>query len=219
MPLLSPSTICSPYKGRLISILIPKQLLVTSSHFSTMECVAARKYSPPLLLDHFPTQSLDVQPRPEIHSLETLPNEYLSRIQALLSCPTNITVARSFQGDEARRLVDFLDRVGRFRSPCFENLGFSTQVLARSLLKDKLLQRCLRLLSKICEAHRIVPSSYILQEGLVHVRRVWRGGRSADVWDGEYLGRPVAVKSLKVNELNSDSVFKVSWINPVHSWY
>ena len=178
-----------------------------------MECVAACKYGPPPLLDHFPTQSSDVQPRPEIHSLETPPSEYLSRVQALLSCPTKITVARSFQGDEAQRLIDFLDQVSRFCLPCFENLGFCTQVLTRSLLKDKLLQRCLRLLSKICEAHRIVPSSYILQEGLIHIRRVWRHGGSADVWDGEYLGCPVAVKRLKVNEFNPDSVFKVSLFN------
>ena len=161
-------------------------------------------------MDHFPTESLDVQSWTEIHSLETPSNEYLSRVQALLSCPTNITVARSFQGDEAKNLVDFLDRVSRFRSPCFENLRLCTQVLARSLLKDKLLQRCLRLLSKICKAHRIMPSSYILQDGLIHVRRVYRHGGSANVWDGEYLGRPVAVKCLKVNEINSDSVFKVS---------
>ena len=184
-----------------------------------MDCAVARKYDPPPLLwrmDNFSTESLDVQPWNEIHSLETPSSECLSIVQDLLSCPIKITVARSSQGDEARRLVDFLDRVSRFRSPCFENLMLCTQVLARSLLKDKLLQRCLRLLSKICKAHRIMPSSYILQEGLIHVRRVYRDGGSANVWDGEYLGRPVAVKCLKVNESNPDNVFKASLINRVH---
>ena len=60
-----------------------------------------------------------------------------------------------------------------------------------------------------------MPSSYILQEGLIHVRRVYCHGGSADVWNGEYLGRPVAVKCLKVNEINPDGVFKVSLVNPV----
>ncbi|KAF9777894.1 kinase-like domain-containing protein [Thelephora terrestris] len=113
---------------------------------------------------------------------ETSSNELcLSRARSLLSCPTKITVARSFQGKEAQRLIDFLDRV-----------------LERSCLGEKHWQRGLRLLSKICKSNGMIPASYILQRELIHVGRVRYYGGSADVSDGQYSGRAVAIKHLKV---------------------
>ena len=136
----------------------------------------------------------------DICSLETPSNECLSIVQSLLSCPTEITVARSFQGGEAQRLIDFLDRVSK---PCYPRCNYPThcvQVLTRLCLDKKLWKRCLRLLSKICKAHKIIPASYILQRELIRVGRIRCHGGSADVSDGEYLGGLVAIKRLKVNE-------------------
>ena len=85
------------------------------------------------------------------------------------------------------------------------------QVLACSPLSDnRLQQHGLRLLSKICKAHRIIPSSYTLQQELIHVGRVYYYGGFADVSNGKYSGLTVAIKRLKMNEGDSDRIFKVS---------
>jgi len=49
------------------------------------------------------------------------------------------------------------------------------------------------------------------------VGKVFCHGGFADVSDGEYSGRPMAIKSLRMNEGDSDRIFKVSLLNPVHS--
>ena len=59
-----------------------------------------------------------------------------------------------------------------------------------------------------------MPASYILQQELIRVGRVCHHGGFADVSDGEYLGRPVAVKCLKM-EGDSDRIFKVFAVSPV----
>ena len=83
------------------------------------------------------------------------------------------------------------------------------QVLTRSCLDDKLWRRCLLLLSKICKARAIIPSSYLLSAELIRVGRVYYHGGFADVSNGEYLGCPVAIKHLRMNGESSDRVFKV----------
>ena len=88
------------------------------------------------------------------------------------------------------------------------SLGRQTQVIALSCLDGKLRQRSLRLLSKICKARRIVPTSYILQQDLIRIGRVCYRSGFADVSDGEYLGCTVAIKRLKMVE-DSDRTFKV----------
>ena len=85
-----------------------------------------------------------------------------------------------------------------------------------SCLDDKLQQRSLLLLSKICKAHSIVPASYVLQQDSIHIGRVRYHSGSADVSDGEYLGLPVAIKRLRMNEGESGGIFKVPLISPVH---
>ena len=72
------------------------------------------------------------------------------------------------------------------------------------------------LLSKICRAHSIIPTSYVLRRELICVGRVQYHGGFADISSGEYLGFPVAVKRLKMNEGDSDRTFKVPPINLAH---
>ena len=54
-----------------------------------------------------------------------------------------------------------------------------------------------------------MPTSYILQQELKHTGRVHYYGGFAEVNDGEYLGFPVAIKRLRMNEGDSDGSFKV----------
>ena len=74
----------------------------------------------------------------------------------------------------------------------------------------------MRLLSKICKAQYIVPAWYILQPELIHVGKPRYRGGFADVSDGEYLERIVAIKQLRTNEGDSDKTFKVSLIALAH---
>ena len=67
----------------------------------------------------------------------------------------------------------------------------------------------MRLLSKICKAHRIIPTSYVLRRDLIRVGAVCCHSGFADVSDGEYLGFSVAIKRLRMNEGDSDRCFKV----------
>jgi len=68
----------------------------------------------------------------------------------------------------------------------------------------------LLLLSKICKSHGIVPASYVLQQELISVGRVLHHGRFTEVSNGKYLGFTVAIKRFKMNEGDSDRIFKVS---------
>ena len=83
----------------------------------------------------------------------------------------------------------------------------------QTYLDEKLQQRSLRLLSKICKGQSIIPASYVLQPEFIHVGRVRYRGGFADVSEGEYLGCPIAVKRLRVNEGDSDHAFKVASVN------
>ncbi|KAF9648137.1 kinase-like protein [Thelephora ganbajun] len=145
----------------------------------------------PPWIDRWLVLSLDVQFWTNIYSVDITSNECLSKVRTLLSCPSKIAVARSFQGNEAQIFIDFLDRV-----------------LTQSCPDTKLRQRSLLLLSKICKARTIIPSSYVLQKEFISVGRVHYRGGFSDVSNGEYLGCPVAIKCLKVNEEDFDRVFK-----------
>jgi len=174
----------------------------------------------PQRTDRRPTESLNIRPWTSIYSMEITSSECLSEVRSLLSCPSKITLVRSFGGNEARKFIDFLDRVSKLCAPCSSKWATEgakyVQVLARSCLDDKLRQRGLRLVSKICEAHRIIPSSYIIQQELIHVGRVYYHGGFADVSNGEYLGSTVAIKHLRMGEGDSDRIFKVSSLNLTH---
>jgi hypothetical protein len=63
----------------------------------------------------------------------------------------------------------------------------------------------------------MIPTSYILQQELIHVGRIRYYGGPADVSDGQYLGRAVAIKHLKViGDVWAGGAFKVHLIGIVH---
>lgn len=79
------------------------------------------RYTPrpirPQWIDHRLIEPLDIWFWSNIYSVEIPSDECLSKVRSLLSCPTKITVARSFRGNEAQRLIDFLDRVSKSLLP------------------------------------------------------------------------------------------------------
>ncbi|KAF9778166.1 kinase-like domain-containing protein [Thelephora terrestris] len=132
----------------------------------------------------------DAESWTNLYRMEVTSNDSLTRVRSLLSHRSSTDAVRRFQGSDAQTFVDFLDRI-----------------LVQPYLGHKLWQRGLRLLSKICEAHSIVPASYIRQQELICMGTVRYRGGFADVRDGEYLGRHVAIKSLR-NEGDSPKSFK-----------
>ena len=95
------------------------------------------------------------------------------------------------------------------------NLTHQPQVLVRLPFDDKHQQRCLRLLSKICKAQEVIPTSFIFQEEFLRVRSVRDRGGFSEVRDGEYLGYTVAIKDLKPNNAGFGKNFMVCLINLV----
>jgi len=158
---------------------------------------------------------LDTQFLADLCSLEATSDECPSKVRALLDCPLKTAAARGLQGTEAQKLVDFLDRVSIQTvgsRATMRALNFN-QVLSQSHLDNKYRHRSLLLLTKICKTRTIVPSSYILNEDSIRVGRVYYHGGFAEVSIGEYMGCPVAIKYLKINEEEADRTFKVPQID------
>ena len=89
----------------------------------------------------------------------------------------------------------------------------SPQVLVQLHLDEKHRQLYLQLLSKVCKAQHIIPTSYILRAEFLRIGSVRdRGGFSEVPSDGEYLGRAVAIKDLKQDNMGFNKNFKVHLI-------
>ena len=159
------------------------------------------------------TQTLDALFWDTIFSTDITSAEDLSNVSTLVHSPSKITVARSLQGDNAQRMIDLIDQVSdsrrcpRGRTP----LLTIKQLLTLPHLDEKPSRRFSRLLYKICKACGRLPASYAVQPELTHVGEFGRSGGFADVSKGEYQGRPVAVKQLKIGTNDElDKIFKVN---------
>ena len=87
---------------------------------------------------------------------------------------------------------------------------YGTQVIILPELDEKLRKQCLHLLYKICKAHGMLPTSYIIQPELIHLGEFGWSGGFADVSKGEYRGYPVAIKHLRIGTSDEfKKIFKV----------
>jgi hypothetical protein len=69
--------------------------------------------------------------------------------------------------------------------------------------------RYIAVLRKLCGLAAILPTSYTLTDGLKKTGKFPKaGGWFADVWEGTYKGRKVAIKILRTYA--ADDVFKVN---------
>jgi hypothetical protein len=91
--------------------------------------------------------------------------------------------------------------------------GVQTQALLRSNLDEKHWRRSVRLIRKISKARGIIPSSYTVQEEYIHAWNIQYDRGFTELSDGEYQGRNVAIKRLKVDHKDPDKTFKVWYIN------
>ena len=85
------------------------------------------------------------------------------------------------------------------------------QVVTFPELDEKLRRQCLHLLYKICKSREMLPASYLLQqESICVTSNIDYCGGFADVREGEYMGRRVAVKQLRIKTKEvPNMVFKV----------
>ena len=160
-------------------------------------------------IDRCLAEALDACSLTGEYPMEITPRECFSKIGALLCCPSRVTAARSLRGNEAQEFVDLLDQVSELQESRALVIDRVSQTLAQSYLDDKLRHRSWLLLSKICRARAIVPSSYKLQSEFIRVGRVYCQGGFADVSDGVYRGSPVAIKHLRISVEESDGASKV----------
>ena len=66
-----------------------------------------------LWIDHQLIESLDMQLWANIYTMEITSDECLTEVRSLLSCRSNMNIARSFRGIDAQTFIDFLDQVSR----------------------------------------------------------------------------------------------------------
>jgi len=84
------------------------------------------------------------------------------------------------------------------------------QALTSPELNGNLRKQCLHLLYKICRACELLPASYVLRKELICVGDIHSYGGFADVSEGQYLGRRVAIKNLRFGTRDAlDNIFKV----------
>ena len=84
------------------------------------------------------------------------------------------------------------------------------QVIALPELDEKLRKQYLHLLYKICKTCETLPASYLLRQECISIGSVRYYGGFADVSEGQYLGRRVAIKHLRTGMKDaSNTIFKV----------
>ena len=139
------------------------------------------------------------------------PHEIISLIETIFTTQDEIKMIGCLRGDEAQTFIDVIHEVHstlvHFRGAVnrlFSSLTLSPracspdQALDLPNLPPRLRRKCLSALCRICGRQALLPKS--LQIPLCYDRSdtpLYRGGY-ADVWKGEYQGRSVAVKVLRV---------------------
>jgi hypothetical protein len=84
------------------------------------------------------------------------------------------------------------------------------QALTLPELDGNLQKQCLHLLYKVCGACESLPASYVLQQELIYIGNTHCYGGFADVSEGMYQGRHVAIKHLRFGTKDAfNKVFKV----------
>jgi hypothetical protein len=77
----------------------------------------------------------------------------------------------------------------------------------------------MRAMPKLCAAHGMLPSSYILTDGLEVIGdKAYKFGGFADIWKGRFEGRNVAIKALRVYATNNlGKIKKVGYTSALDS--
>ena len=138
--------------------------------------------------------------------------ESVSNIRSFMHSSSRIAAARCLRGEEAQGLIDLIDQVSdiQFQRGDPRGIEYWMQVLTLPELDANLRKQCLHLLYKVCKTSELLPASYILRQELICIGNIRRYGGFADVSDGKYLERRVAIKCLRFGtEDASNKIFRV----------
>jgi len=149
---------------------------------------------------------------------DTSVTESISNIRSFIHSSTQIAAARNLRGKDAQGFIDLIDQVNCAQSQhdCTRGTERGIQALTLPELNGNLRKQYLHLLYKVCKACELLPASYVLPKELViYVGGIPSCGGFADVSEGEYLGRRVAIKHLRFGTKDKlDKIFKVPRLYP-----
>lgn len=140
-----------------------------------------------------------------------------SCLRAAFSTKTDRKRITEMTGADAQSFIDLLDEVmlsaGSVSRP-FADLRFA-QVADGFEADESFSRACYRVLSKLCGHTGLLPTSFILSDGLSkYADRPVSGGGFSDLYIGRFNDVEVALKSLRVFGENFQMVQKVRFDAP-----
>ena len=91
-----------------------------------------------------------------------------------------------------------------------------SQVFSSKLETKREQRKSFVLLKRMCRAHSKLPSSYVIEDGIVtEGSRACAFGGVADVWKGRYNGKLVAIKALRIrwSQVEEDAGQGGKWVD------
>lgn len=146
----------------------------------------------------------------QLYALEPSSPDFLRVLYALIKSDEDEQYSSTLEGAELTQLVNFLDKVRHLPSALRPVTNETSKALCSIHTTDDVFRQCLRKLRAICGTHATLPSSHIISGALtrIGVSAIAYGG-FADVWHGEYAGRKVCIKALRVSQNDTKGLRKV----------
>ena len=145
-----------------------------------------------------------------LYSLGTSSPDFLRHLYLLIQRDEKEQYLTSLQGSELVRLVDFLDEVRAVLAVFYQFTKRTSQALDVIPTTDNVARETLHKLQAICGHQVTLPSSYIISD---EIARVGDSpiilGDIVDVWEGNYRGKKVSIKSLRIHMKNYQTLKKV----------
>ena len=152
---------------------------------------------------------------PALHTL--LPLDPRSRrfaevFQALLSSKDERTDILALSGKDAELVIEIIDRAclsRTFLGACSLIFSLSVKALRAARLETGSRHHALRVLGRLCGKVGYLPESYLLPDEFHPSGSPCASGGFADVWMGAFKGKNVAIKTLRVSQMNKAGIRKV----------
>ena len=150
---------------------------------------------------------LSVQQR--LGGLSPSDSEYQGHLREFLSHRDLKPHIHALQGNDLKEFVELLDKVRKVGYPYPTALTSPDQALNHFPSTDDLFRKTLRRLQSTCSNREVLPSSYLIPNELLSKKeRAAAAGGFADVYEGEFNGQKVCIKTLRLYSLDTGDVTK-----------
>ena len=125
-------------------------------------------------------------------------------IESIFSDHDEVEVVGHLRGDDAQAFINVIDEASfHILSPPIESMCPLLKLLhpggqALDSLPQQIRRRCLRSLYKICGRQALLPRPLGIPLCYDPMKHPMHRGRFADAWKGQYRGRDVAAKALRL---------------------